>query len=269
MSSTTTPTTQIHPSRLSQIPKSKSKSKPHKKRPSKPQPASTTLTRAQLRKKIRDLTRLLNPSSATSKLPATTRADHERALSAYKHELHLQQTSSKRHTLEKRYHKVRFFERRKATRALSRLSRELAALSSSDNNDEKDEKDQLLAKIHTAEIDLNYIMHYPPLEKYISLYKSGDDKDTNQKRERIRLDIEKRMAEGTLEKGDALVEANAADGFGGGVDGKKKNNKQSNGNNDNDRRKGDKRNNNSRSIPAEEDNDEDDGEGSDGGFFEL
>lgn len=99
-------------------------------------------------------------------------------------------------------------------------------------------------------------MHYPPLEKYISLYKSGDNKDTNQKRERIRQDIEKRMEEGTLDRGDALVEANAAEGFGGGVDGKKKRNKKQ-GHDGN-------QNKNGESTP-----DEDDDEGSDGGFFEF
>ncbi|KAK6534205.1 18S rRNA maturation protein [Arthrobotrys megalospora] len=260
--------TQIHPSRLPQIPTQKKRKRPSQK-PPKPQPASTSLSRSQLRKKIRDLTRLLNvPTTTTttstnttggtkSKLPATTRLEHERALSAYKHELHLQQTSTKRQTLEKRYHKVRFFERRKATRALSRLTRELAAISPEAEDEDDEKKKELQNKIHNAEVDLNYIMHYPPLEKYISLYKSGDNKDTNDKRERIRLDIEKRMEEGTLDKGNALVEANAAEGFGGGSDGKK--NKKDNNNNKKSKGK---------SIPEEADEDDED-EGSDGGFFEF
>ncbi|KAF3206348.1 18S rRNA maturation protein [Orbilia oligospora] len=268
----------VHPSRLSQIPRPKSKSKkPHHPKPPKPQPASTSLTRAQLRKKIRDLTRLLNPpsSATTGKLPATTRIDHERALSAYKHELSLQQTSSKVQLLEKRYHKVRFFERRKATRALSRLNREFNALdnntsssSSSADEESKKEKEGLINKIHAAEVDLNYIMHYPPLEKYISLYRSGDSKDTNQKRERIRQDIEKRMEEGTLDRGDALVEANAAEGFGGGVDGKNKKKNSSSSNNSNNKKQGHDGNKNGKSI-SDKNEDEDEDEGSDGGFFEL
>ncbi|KAK6516875.1 18S rRNA maturation protein [Arthrobotrys conoides] len=254
----------IHPTRLSQIPRSKP-SKPRRQKPSKPQPASTSLTRSQLRKKIRDLTRLLNPSSSSTKLPATTRIDHERALSAYKHELSLQQTSSKAHLLEKRYHKVRFFERRKATRSLTRLNRELNALSTTStipsDSDSDSKRDEITKKIHEAEVDLNYIMHYPPLEKYISLYKSGDNKDTNQKRERIRRDIEKRMEDGTLHRGHALVEANAAEGFGGAstVGGKNKKN------NNNDKKQGDK---NGKSMSDQKQEDEDEDEGSDGGFFE-
>ncbi|EPS44282.1 hypothetical protein H072_1722 [Dactylellina haptotyla CBS 200.50] len=251
-------TTDIHPSRISNIPAVKRKKK--KPKVPKPQPASSSLTRAQLRKKIRDLSRLLNASSNSttaaggertkaSKLSATTRIDHERALAAYKLELSSQQLTSKRSTLEKRYHKVRFFERRKATRALSRLTKQLAALSSSDITEETE---SLRNQIHQAEIDLNYIMHYPALDKYISLYKSGEDKDTNKKRERIRKDIEKRMEDGTLEKGDALAAANAAEGFGGGPEKniKKKKSQQSKG------------------KPSADEMQDDEDRASDGGFFE-
>ncbi|KAF3921058.1 hypothetical protein AA313_de0203930 [Arthrobotrys entomopaga] len=246
--------TPIHPSRLPNIPLPKKKKR---LKPPKPQPASTSLTRAQLRKKIRDLTRLLSSSSSTSstskgkkQLPATARVDTERALAAYKLELSSQQQSSKITALQKRYHKVRFFERRKASRLLSRLYKQKQTLSSTttststpetnhkeENEEEKEavkerEKDDVKApkqtqkdkeddiktldeKIHQAEIDLNYIIHYPPLEKYISLYKPGTDTCTNQKREKIRNDIERRMGEGTLEQGEDLVAVNAAEGFGG------------------------------------------------------
>ncbi|KAF3931134.1 hypothetical protein ABW20_dc0109007 [Dactylellina cionopaga] len=251
----------IHPSRVANLPTSQQK-KYKKKQPlkaPKPQPASTSLTRSQLRKKVRDITRLLNASSTStsggsggtpanhhpSKLSATARLDHERALAAYKHELSAQQFSIKREQLSKRYHKVRFFERRKATRALSRLNRQL---SSSPQSEEK-EMEELRQKVHEAEVDLNYIVHYPGLEKYISLYKTGDDKATNQKRERIRKDVEKRMEEGTLEKGDALIATNAAEGF-GGSDGNMKSSKNAKRGKDH----------------VQEDRDD---EESDGGFFEV
>ncbi|KAF3937070.1 hypothetical protein ABW19_dt0203900 [Dactylella cylindrospora] len=260
-----TTTSSVHPSRVANIPQSSSK-KRKKFKPAKPQPASTSLTRSQLRKKIRDITRLLSASGSSNssgknapanhhptKLSATARVEHERALAAYKHELSSQQLTDKRQALEKRYHKIRFFERRKATRALSKLKRQLAALD--DDEEGNDERSTLEKKIHEAEVDLNYIIHYPGLEKYISLYKGGDSKDTNQKRERIRGSIEKRMEEGTLERGEALTAANAADGFGGAEDVKKAAKGK--------KLKGGKK--------VEEDiagNDDDD-EGSDGGFFEF
>ncbi|KAK6523274.1 18S rRNA maturation protein [Orbilia ellipsospora] len=247
----------IHPSRLQNIPQKKKK----KLKPPKPQPASTSLTRAQLRKKIRDLTRLLSTPSTTSssssstkgKLPATARIDTERALAAYKLELSSQQQSSKVTALQKRYHKVRFFERRKASRLLSRLHKQKLALSTSpsattskpgkEDGGDATEK-ELDDKIHQAEIDLNYIMHYPPLEKYISLYKPGTDKSTNEKRENIRKDIEQRMRGGTLERGDRLMEVNAAEGFGTSSSSSKKKRRQ------------------------DEEEQEEEDEGSDGGFFE-
>ena len=190
-----------------------SQKKRRKPKIAKPQPASTSLSRSQLRKKIRDITRLLNasagstfssknpnkdhPNNRASKLSATARAEHERALAAYTHELAAQQITSKRQALEKKYHKVRFFERRKATRQLERLNR-LHKAAASDP-----ERTELEGKIQAAEIDLNYILHYPGLEKYISLYKRTDIQETNQKRERIRTDIARRMKDGTLDHREA------------------------------------------------------------------
>ncbi|EWC44066.1 hypothetical protein DRE_01418 [Drechslerella stenobrocha 248] len=218
----------IHPSRAPNIPEPQdARRKKHKKKTFKPQPASSSLSRSQLRKKIRDTTRLLAASSTTSSLSATTRSDHERALAAYQHELAGQQLADRRSALAKRYHKVRFFERRKADRALARLRRQLAALSSSpsnhksvdtalppsspssssdgdgdgDGNDRKtplETEESLRCRIRDAELDLAYITHFPPLEKYISLYRPSDTPATNDKRARIRADISRRIADGSL-----------------------------------------------------------------------
>jgi rRNA-processing protein Efg1 len=60
-----------------------------------------------LKKKIRDLTRLLsNPRTA---LPADVRLENERALEAFKHELSLAQSASREQKIAKKYHMVRFF----------------------------------------------------------------------------------------------------------------------------------------------------------------
>ncbi|KAK6331118.1 18S rRNA maturation protein [Orbilia brochopaga] len=266
----------VHPSRAANIPSTPARKR--KKHKHKPAPASTSLTRAQLRKKIRDTTRLLQSSS--SKLSATTRIEHERALAAYEHELASQQTSSKQAALAKRYHMVRFFERRKATRALSRLQRQLDALLSgtstrtpstattgkrkrpaSDDDDSEEEgsedgrsgddaageqlsEEALRQRIAEAELDLAYIHHFPPLEKYISLYRSGDSTQTNEKRARIRADIAARLADGTI---DSLSLAAPADAVSG--------------------KRATKKSASAKRRPAEAE--EQDGDGSDGGFFEF
>ncbi|KAJ6258406.1 hypothetical protein Dda_6446 [Drechslerella dactyloides] len=225
----------VHPSRAPNILSAPARKR--KKHKHKPAPASTSLTRAQLRKKIRDTTRLLQ--SSTSKLSATSRSEHERALAAYEHELASQQTSSKSAALAKRYHMVRFFERQKATRALNRLQRQLDALLShtptttnsttgkrkrptSDEDDDEDDNDEvkdssdlseetLRQRIDDAKVDLAYISHFPPLEKYISLYRPGDSTRTNDKRARIRADIAARLADGTLDALPAATPAAAVD----------------------------------------------------------
>lgn len=48
-------------------------------------------------------------------------------------------------------------------------------------------------------MDLNYILHYPRGEKYISLFKDpGKEVKVVEKRDMIKKDIERQMARGTL-----------------------------------------------------------------------
>ena len=58
----------------------------------------------------------------------------------------------------------------------------------------------LKTELHNAEVDLAYIRHFPPLEKYISLFKGSESEnpETDEKRQRVWRDIEERMANGTL-----------------------------------------------------------------------
>jgi len=46
-------------------------------------------------------------------------------------------------------------------------------------------------RVYEAKLDLNYIMHYPPGEKYISLFK--DAGVMRGKREEVRREVERRM----------------------------------------------------------------------------
>jgi rRNA-processing protein Efg1 len=88
-------------------------------------------------------------------------------------------------------------ERQKATRKLKKLRRSVEG--------EGEEKEK---EIHEAEVDLNYIMHYPPGEKYISLFK--DAGKMTEKRESIRREIERQMERGTL--GIATMDVGDDDG---------------------------------------------------------
>lgn len=74
------------------------------------------------------------------------------------------------------------------------MNRELAEYEAADAPEE------LRQRIKGAEVDLNYTLYYPAMEKYISLWPkvAGTDTKVDEKREMIRKDIENRMENGTL-----------------------------------------------------------------------
>ncbi len=61
-----------------------------------------------------------------------------------------------------KYHKVKFFERRKAERKLAKL-RKLIKM-------DPNPSEELLLELKTAEENLLYVIYFPNSEKYISLY---------------------------------------------------------------------------------------------------
>jgi len=60
----------------------------------------------------------------------------------------------------------------------------------------KEGKVEAEKRVYEARLDLNYIMHYPPGEKYISLFK--DAGVMRERREGIRREVERRMKRGGL-----------------------------------------------------------------------
>jgi iron-sulfur cluster repair protein YtfE (RIC family) len=99
-------------------------------------------------------------------------------------------------TMAVRYHKVKFFERVKLTRAMEKLER--------DHPDESARSDAVTAELRRLKDDLRYVTHFPKGFKYVSILKQeGDTEYLNQKREKLRQIIEERMVEDA-----ALAEAN-------------------------------------------------------------
>ncbi|KAK9243698.1 hypothetical protein V1506DRAFT_543726 [Lipomyces tetrasporus] len=172
--------------------------------------ASSSVSR--LRKKIRDLERLLKRStSASSGKPieknstAIARREQERALRALKDELRGAERSAKDKKLDKRYHKVRFFERRKAARRVIQARKTVAALS-----DERDEEKRKVAgeALLFAETELAYVVLYPREWKYVSLYVHGGlenvrkglgETETEQKRLEWWAQVERRVKNGEVD----------------------------------------------------------------------
>ncbi|KAF8445160.1 hypothetical protein BGX38DRAFT_1196367 [Terfezia claveryi] len=194
---------QVHPSRHSLVPQSKSnppRKPPHKHKRKAPTTvaeasAAAPTSISHLRRKIRDLTRLLSRSNTSTSTPADGNLtlppaaiiQTERALASYKRDLALLQQCTKERKLNDRYRMVRFFERQKSTRNLRKLTRQSPPASPT----------QLL----TARLNLNYTLYYPPHRKYISLYRDcSSDPKTQRAKEEILKDIKQRMDEGTLGK---------------------------------------------------------------------
>lgn len=99
--------------------------------------------------------------------------------------------------------RLQFAERQKATRQLKKLRRRLLEAKS------EEDVTTVKAKMHVAEVDLNYTQYYPLLQSYVSLYPQKDigRSETGNQDEHIDdmtkkppmwAEVEKRMVDGTL-----------------------------------------------------------------------
>ncbi|OJJ72769.1 hypothetical protein ASPBRDRAFT_176245 [Aspergillus brasiliensis CBS 101740] len=125
----------------------------------------------ELKKRIRDVKRLLNKAD----LPADARIVQERALSGYEKELEDELKRRDRSKMIKKYHFVRFLDRKTATKDVNRLVRREKEVSSAgpDVMDAKTKEKKLASlaeKLRVARVNLNYTIYYPLEEKYIALY---------------------------------------------------------------------------------------------------
>ena len=114
--------------------------------------------------RIHSLRKLL----ATDILPPVQRRDKERELQTLLAEQEEAQTRKQKNMMVKRYHMVRFFERKKAERNLKRLQKE---------SDEAIDDDgtgavapEMTKDIWNAKVDVNYTLYSPLAEKYVGLF---------------------------------------------------------------------------------------------------
>ncbi|KAJ5888235.1 rRNA-processing protein efg1 [Penicillium taxi] len=123
-----------------------------------------------LKKRIRDVTRLL----AKGKLPADARVVQERALEGYQRDLAEETARRERSQKIKKYHFVRFLDRKTASKQLKLFIRQ-----EKEKDLDSDQTSHLQQKIHAARVNLNYTVYYPLTEKYISLYPKSQEKADN------------------------------------------------------------------------------------------
>ncbi|KAK1808280.1 hypothetical protein LTR12_017365 [Friedmanniomyces endolithicus] len=158
------PDSAVHPSRLAQVPPEPSR----KRRKQTEKPAHITgpsFKKAHavhdLKAQIRSLRRLLEHNN-NSKLPATVRVEKERALQSAQRELIEAERARKRSDIIGRWHKVRFFERQKASKRVKRLRKELAEAGGNECEVEQ--------KLREAEVDVNYAIYHPLEKEYVPLF---------------------------------------------------------------------------------------------------
>ncbi|KAL4991072.1 hypothetical protein BDW68DRAFT_185294 [Aspergillus falconensis] len=157
----------------------------------------------ELKRRIRDAKRLL----AKPDLSADKRVIQERALAGYEKELADEERRRERSRMIKKYHFVRFLDRKTATKEVKRLTRKRDELAKDNANIDEATKrkklEKLEARLHTANVNLNYTIYYPLTEKYISIYaekKRCKDQDE---------DVD--MEEETIQQEEALTAATTAE----------------------------------------------------------
>ncbi|KAI8324484.1 hypothetical protein GQ54DRAFT_245049, partial [Martensiomyces pterosporus] len=146
------------------------------------------------KKLLRDTTRLLN----RPKMPSTKRVELERRVKML-NVLMSQMTSSQADRKNaKRYHGIKFVERKKVLRKLAQAEKE------SKGGDEEDEGEERMMELL---VDLNYTTYYPDEFKYISLYPADPSKTaqvTKEKQRKIRESIRAAMEKGDLPRDPRL-----------------------------------------------------------------
>jgi len=122
----------------------------------------------ELKRRIRDVKRVLKHAD----LPADAKAVQERALAAYEKDLMEEMDKRKRSDMIKKYHFVRFLDRKRATKELKGLLRQELQIAESDSATNAEDLATLSQQIHEARTNVNYTINFPLTEKYVSLYPS-------------------------------------------------------------------------------------------------
>ena len=142
-----------------------------------------------IKRRIRDLERLLKKKKDI--LPSNIIVEKERTLEALRLELHNHEVKENIRKNAKKYHMVRFFERKKALR---RHKKALKTYKADENEANKE-------ALENAEVDLCYVVNFPKSEKYISIFTEDDTEasaETNLRRKAFRQLVRGKIADKSL-----------------------------------------------------------------------
>lgn len=163
------PAPSVHPSRQEQVP-----DEPRRKRQKPNHIGGRSFKKAHtvndLKSQIRSLTRLLEHNDD---LPANVRIEKERALQTARHDLAEEQRARARSDMIGRYHKIRFFDRQKATKRLKRAKRELSECVTGPTG----ERVELEQRVADLEVDVAYAVYHPLHQPYRALFPTKRKKE--------------------------------------------------------------------------------------------
>ncbi|TWU76724.1 18S rRNA maturation protein [Metarhizium rileyi] len=125
------------------------------------------------RKRARNIERLLQRKTD---LPANVQNDLQRELESHKSTVSDRSFQKRRSAMISKYHMVRFFERKKASRLAKQIQRKIEQAQATDDTEE------LERQLHIAEVDEAYTIYHPHMEPYVSLYGSSKS-EGSEKRE--------------------------------------------------------------------------------------
>ena len=140
--------------------------------------------------RVRSLKRLLN----NDKLEPAARRAKQAELDALTNAKQTLDKKRRQKLNSKKYHKVRFFERRKCERKIGKLQKQAAAAEDAGG------ADALRTALEEARADLLYVQHFPRHKKYLSLFPAdgADVPAVAKMRAKIRARIVRLDAEGKL-----------------------------------------------------------------------
>ncbi|ORY95461.1 hypothetical protein BCR43DRAFT_301806 [Syncephalastrum racemosum] len=152
------------------------KNDPRHTRAKRPQDKDQLESPGRIKKRMRDLKRMLLKNDIT----AQAKVDTQRRLRALEHELGERLIDVQEEKNEKYYHKVKHFERKKALRRLKQAEKELADA----ENDE--DKAQLEEAVKECRVNVAYTMHFPKSIGYRALYAENTRDSVDEIRDKIR-----------------------------------------------------------------------------------
>ncbi|KAK1245125.1 hypothetical protein MKX08_004754 [Trichoderma sp. CBMAI-0020] len=155
------------------------------------------------KKRIRAIERSLRRNQD---MPVNVRIDLERELASQKQIVADQEYKRKRSTMISKYHMVRFFERKKASRLVKQLKRKL------EQESDSSEADKLRHDLHVAEVDEAYTLYFPHLETYVGLYSSAAKKTDEEETEEGKVAAAKAALEAERPPMWSVIEKALADG---------------------------------------------------------